>query len=217
MFTSIRRYRLQDPSVSDELMRRVDDDFAEEISAQPGFVSYEFIDCGDGEVMTVSIFREADEAEASRDLAKRWSDDNLADFDFTTGEALQGEILVSRAARDMLEPGHTEGPWKFASVRRYMMRSGDVRELMHVVDERFADRMARLGGFEAYHVIDCGRGEIVSVSLFRDQSTAEQSDEMALSFIRDELSGFGLERTEVVGGEVVVSRAMAELLEPAHA
>jgi hypothetical protein len=217
MFTSIRRYRLQDASASEELMRRVDDDFADEITAQPGFVSYEFVDCGDGEVMTVSIFREADEAEASRDLAKRWSEDNLGDFDFTTGDALHGEIMVSRAARDMLEPGHADSPRKFASIRRYMMRMSDVRELMHIVDERFADRMESLGGFEAYHVIDCGRGEIVSISLFRDQSTAEDSDEMALSFVRDDLSGFDLERTEVIGGEVVVSRAMAELLEPAHA
>ena len=52
MFASIRRYRLQDPSGLDELTRRVDDDFAEAISGQPGFVSYEFVDCGDGEVTT---------------------------------------------------------------------------------------------------------------------------------------------------------------------
>src|SRR5436190_15883160 len=48
MFTSIRHYRLQDPWGLDELTRRVDDDFAEAISGQPGFVSYEFAECGDG-------------------------------------------------------------------------------------------------------------------------------------------------------------------------
>ena len=46
---------------------------------------------------------------------------------------------------------------------------------------------------------------------------AEASDEWALEFVRRELGGFGVERTEVIGGEVVVSRAMAGLLEPAHA
>jgi hypothetical protein len=217
MYTSIRRYRLQDANATGELTRRVDDGFAEEISGQPGFVSYEFVDCGDGDVMTISIFREADQAEASRELARRWSEEWLADFDFTTGDALRGEILVSRAADDMLEPGHTDSPRKFASFRRYMLGRGDVRELMHIVDEGFADRVQGLDGFEAYHVADCGRGEIVSINLFRDQSMAEESDEMALAFVGDELSGFGLERTEVVGGEVVVSRAMADLLEPAHA
>ncbi|HYZ30356.1 MAG TPA: hypothetical protein VE570_14935, partial [Thermoleophilaceae bacterium] len=177
MFTSIRRYRARDPSRLDELTRRVDADFADRISAQPGFVSYEFLDCGDGEVMTISIFRDADEAEASRELARRWSLEKLADFAFMTAAPLRGEIPVSRAAREMLEPGHTDGPRKFASIRRYTMRGGDVGKLMHVIDERFADRIASLRGFDAYHVVDCGRGEIVAVSMFRDRSTAEDSDE----------------------------------------
>jgi hypothetical protein len=72
-------------------------------------------------------------------------------------------------------------------------------------------------GFEAYHALDCGRGEIVSISMFRDQTTAEESDDRALEFIRDELSAFDIERTDVLGGRVAVSRAIADLLEPAHA
>jgi hypothetical protein len=53
MFTSIRRYRLQDPVRTRRADATcVDDDFAEAISGQPGFVSYEFVDCSDGEVMT---------------------------------------------------------------------------------------------------------------------------------------------------------------------
>jgi hypothetical protein len=88
---------------------------------------------------------------------------------------------------------------------------------MHKVDEIFADRIERLGGFEAYHALDCGRGEIMSISLFRDQASAEASDDLALQFVGEELGDFDIERTEVIGGEVIVSRAMAELLEPAHA
>ena len=73
-----------------------------------------------------------------------------------------------------------------------------------------------MDGFEAYHALDCGGGEIVSISLLRDQAIAEASDEWALEFVRRGLGGFDIERTEVIGGEVVVSRAMATLLEPAH-
>jgi hypothetical protein len=36
-------------------------------------------------------------------------------------------------------------------------------------------------------------------------------------FVGEELSEFDIERTEVIGGEVIVSRALAEPLEPAHA
>jgi hypothetical protein len=201
----------------DELTRRVDEGFAEEIARRPGFVAYEFMDCGDGEVVTLSVFRDADEAEASREFARRWTEENLQDLEFSRLEPMRGEIDVSRAARDMLEPGHTGSARKFASMRRYRFRSGSVGELMHIVDEVFADEIEAMDGFEAYHALDCGGGEIVSISLFREQPVAEESDERALEFVRRELRDFGIERTEVIGGEVIVSRAMAMLLEPAHA
>jgi hypothetical protein len=216
MFASIRRYRMHKGSM-DELAGRVDEGFAEEIRTQPGFVSYEFVDCGDGEVMTISIFREAEGAAGSRDLARRWTDENLQDLEFARMGALDGEILVSRANEDMLEPGHVGTSRKFASVRQYALRGGSVAALMHKVDEIFANRIEGLDGFEAYHALDCGRGEILSISLFRDQAGAEASDDLALQFVGEELGEFDIERTEVVGGEVIVSRAMAELLEPAHA
>jgi hypothetical protein len=201
----------------DELARRVDEDFAEDIGRQPGFVAYEFMDCHDGEILTLSVFRDADQAEASRALAERWTAENLQDLEFHRFDAMRGEILVSRAARDMLEPGHTGSARKFASVRRYQLRTGSIDELMHIVDAAFADEIESMAGFEAYHALDCGRGEAVSISLFRDQAAAEESDDRALAFVREELGKFDLERTEVIGGEVVVSRAMAPLLEPAHA
>jgi hypothetical protein len=216
MFASIRRYRTREGSM-DELTSRVDVGFAEEICARPGFVSYEFIDCGDGEVMTISIFREAGGAADSREFAQRWTNENLQDLEFTRIGALAGEIMVSRAKEDMLEPGHVGAARKFASVRQYALRDASVAALMHKVDEIFADRIERLDGFEAYHALDCGRGEIISISLVRDQASAEISDDLALQFVGEELGEFDFERTEVTGGEVIVSRAMAELLEVAHA
>ena len=124
-----------------DLMRRVDGGFAEEISRRPGFCSYEALDCGDGEVVTISVFGEAGQAEASRELAQRWSDENLGDFGFTRLEALHGEILVSRAVEDVLEPAHAGASREFASIRRYMLRSGSTDELMHIVDETFAEQI----------------------------------------------------------------------------
>ena len=216
MFASIRRYRLQRGAM-DELTRRVDEGFAEDVGRRRGFVAYEFMDCGDGEIMTLSVFRDADQAEASREFAQRWTEENLHGLEFRRVEALRGEILVSRAARDMLEPGHSGSARKFARVRRYRLRSGSIGELMHIVDEVFADEIEAMDGFEAYHALDCGGGEIMSISLLRDRAAAEESDERAVEFVRRALGAFDIERTEVIGGEVVVSRAMAALLEPAHA
>ena len=216
MFASIRRYRLHQGSM-DDLMRRIDEDFAGQIGDQPGFVSYEALDCGDGEITTISVFRQREQAEGSRELAQRWSEENLGDLRFTRLEALHGEILVSRAVEDVLEPAHAGASREFASIRRYLLRSGSIDELMHIVDETFAEQICALPGFYAYHALDAGGGEILSISLFGDQTRAEESDELALAFTRERLGAFDIERTEVLGGKVMVSRALAEVLEPAHA
>jgi hypothetical protein len=167
--------------------------------------------------MTVSLFQDAEGADGSRELAQRWTQENLQDFEFTRLEALRGEVMVSRAAQDMLAPAHAGATDRFASVRRYRLRGGSIEDLAHKVDETFADRITEMDGFEAYHVVDCGAGEVMSISFFRDQATAEESDDRALEFVRSELGGFDIERTEIIGGEVAVTRAVEELLEPAHA
>lgn len=95
MFASVRRYRLTSGSLH-ELTRKVEEDFAEQLRAQPGFVSYHFMDCGENKVMTVSVFEHVHEAEASQDLAQRWTNENLTDFRFTRLESFRGEVLVSR-------------------------------------------------------------------------------------------------------------------------
>jgi hypothetical protein len=200
----------------DELTRRVDDGFANLISAEPGFVSYEFIDCGDGEIVTVSVFSEARQAESSRELAQRWSAESLQGFDFARLEVMRGEIDVSRASRDMLAPTHARDG-KFASLRHYVLRGDALHDVMRLADEVLADEIQALDGFDAYHVLDCGGGKILTISLFRDQEAAEQSDDLALRFVRERLDAYDIERTQIVGGEVAVSRAMAELLEPTHA
>jgi heme-degrading monooxygenase HmoA len=216
VFASIRRYRIHEGEI-DHLTSRVDTDFAEQISSRPGFVSYELIDCGDREVMTISIFGAEGEADASRELAQRWTEEALADFDLARTEALRGEVMVSRAARNMLEPSHAGRAGRFCSFRRYALRGGSTDEMMHIVDTTLAEDLEQMDGFEAYHVLDCGHGEIVSLTLCRDQAAAEHSDELALRFVLGELGAFDIERTEARGGHVAVSRAMARLLEPAHA
>src|SRR5262249_56676336 len=81
MFASMRRYRLERGTMAD-LSRAIDEDFAEQLAAQPGFVSYEFLDCGLGEFMTFSIFTTLEQAEASRELARRWAEEHHDAVDF---------------------------------------------------------------------------------------------------------------------------------------
>jgi hypothetical protein len=105
MYASVRCYRLGGGSV-DELMHRVDEDFAPKLSDEPGFEAYQAIDCGDGRIVSVTIFRDENGCERSNELAADWVKERLGDFDITRTDLFQGEVMVSRAAADMLEPVH---------------------------------------------------------------------------------------------------------------
>jgi hypothetical protein len=90
-------------------------------------------------------------------------------------------------------------------------------ELMRRVDDGFAEEISRRPRFCWYEALDCGDGEVVTISVFGEQAQAEESDDLALSSVREKLGAFDIERTEVLGGRVMVSRAQAGVLEPAHA
>jgi hypothetical protein len=216
MFASMRRYRLQPESLA-EFTRRVDESFADEIAAQPGFVSYELIDCGGGDLFTLSIFLEPGQAEASRELARRWTEDSLQDIEHTRYDAIHGESVVSRAAPGMLEPVHVGDARKCVSIRYYRLRSGSVGRLLHQVDQDFADRMRAMEGFEAAHLLDCGDGEVLWISVLHDGDALAEADERVARFMREELADFRPQQVVAIRGDVAVSRAHAGLLEPTHA
>jgi hypothetical protein len=206
MFASIRCYFVHRVTTAD-LVRRIDGDFVPQLGARPGFVSYDFIDGGGGEAMSISAFRNAAEAEASRELARRWSEEHLQDLELTITEALHGEIVIRRTAPRLTAPDREAMRTSHARVRRYRASTGDVGELLHRVDDSFADRVAALDGFLGYRVVDCGGGELVSISVFRDAPTAAASDELAAQFVDQELGSIRVDRTDIVGGgPVVISR-----------
>ena len=105
----------------------------------------------------------------------------------------------------------------FCSIRKYRMDPARVDELMHRVDEGFDEDLGREPGFVAYQVLDGGNGEIVTVTIVRDREGTENSVSAAAAWVRDNLSDVEIERTDAFMGEAKVSRAIAEMLEPAHA
>jgi quinol monooxygenase YgiN len=102
---SIRTYRVNKGSI-DEALHRVDRDLAEAFVQEPGFIAYQVARTGDRTVAAVSLFAEADQAETSNDLAAQWVADELTDFDVERLGVIGGEVMVSRAIADVLEPAH---------------------------------------------------------------------------------------------------------------
>lgn len=212
MFVSIRCYFVHKVPAR-ELAELVDQDFADRISAQPGFVSYEFLDGGQGEAMTISAFQEAVQAEDSRALARRWVDERLSDFELTTTETVRGQIKLIHATAARPPSAHPGAPTGFAAVRRYRLAYGSVEKLVKRAEE-FAWLLETLPEFYSYQVMDCGDGDIIAVSRFRERASAEQSDELAARFARNELQGFDLKRNEWLGGGVILVSREADAAPP---
>ena len=105
MYASIRTYRFASGSI-DDLMHRVDRDFADALSQEPGFVGYQVVATGDDTLMSISMFRSKEEAERSNEIAAQWVTEDLAEFAVERMGAITGEVMVSRAREAMLEPAH---------------------------------------------------------------------------------------------------------------
>jgi hypothetical protein len=104
----------------------------------------------------------------------------------------------------------------YASIRRYRMGAGSIDDAMHLADTEFADRLSEEPGFVDYQVVAAGDDTIVSMTIFEDEEQCLASNDMAAEFVREHLAPFEIERLDVFGGEVMVSRAAEKVLEPAH-
>jgi hypothetical protein len=105
----------------------------------------------------------------------------------------------------------------FASVRRYRLRSGSIDDLLHLVDTDFAESVQEMDGFLEYQVLECGNGEIITITTFKDRRSAEESMGMAADWVHDTLARkFDLARLEGFVGEVAISRASEDVTVPAR-
>jgi len=102
-------------------------------------------------------------------------------------------------------------------IRRYHLDDGDIDEVMHRVDAGFADKIAREPGFIAYECLKSGSDGVTTISTFTDVDGCDRSMELAAAFVRDELSDMKLSFIDALHGDVAVSRADREVLQPAHA
>ena len=104
----------------------------------------------------------------------------------------------------------------YASLRTYRIGSGSVEAVMRRVERDFAEAVSQEPGFLAYHAVDTGNDMVMTISLFHDRKQAEASNELAAQWVAEELSDLNVTRVGVIGGQAMVSRASAEILELAQ-
>ena len=101
----------------------------------------------------------------------------------------------------------------YASLRHYKMGAGSIDSLMHRVEKEFAPALGQEPGFVFYFALDTGSDTVQTISVFHDMNSAFRSNELSAEYVRENLAEFELTRTDVVAGEVLVSRLSPDLLD----
>jgi hypothetical protein len=105
MYASVRTYRCRPEDVP-ELLRRVDTEFAPMVKEEPGFLAYQVIDCGDGDVLSITEFDNREGVHRSVHMAAQWVAERLSDLVVVRTSARAGEVNISAAGSGVLEPAH---------------------------------------------------------------------------------------------------------------
>lgn len=91
-YAVIRRYRF-DPENSEEIARRIRDVFVHMLRMTPGFKDYYWIDNGEGEGASFTLFRDKEGAEESVRIAANFVKQHLEGL-LGKPEIIQGEVRV---------------------------------------------------------------------------------------------------------------------------
>ncbi len=94
----------------------------------------------------------------------------------------------------------------FAAIRYYRAEPPSIDEVVRRVQEDFVPLIRDMQGFVSYFIIVPSEreDEIVSVSVFEDQQSAEESNQKAAEWVAKNLSELLQPTPEFAGGQVVV-------------
>jgi hypothetical protein len=102
----------------------------------------------------------------------------------------------------------------YATIRRYTPKGGTltktkIEELAHRIEQGFLPIMQEVPGFHCYYVLGAGEKELVTVSIFENQSGAQESNRRAAEFVRNDPLKDLLGSPEVVEGDLLITKEAA--------
>src|ERR1700757_1294488 len=93
----------------------------------------------------------------------------------------------------------------FAIVRKFNLRRGSAPEVARRGNESLVPLLRKLPGFRNYYLFDGGPDVLVSIRIFDNADEALASNELAATWIRDNVLEFTKGMPQVMAGEVVVT------------
>lgn len=94
MYAAIRRGKAKPGASVNEVARRIQEGQVPLFRNLPGFVAYSFVNLGNDEGMSITIFETKEAAEEANRLAVDWARQNLADHTPAPPQTSEGEVLI---------------------------------------------------------------------------------------------------------------------------
>ncbi len=93
----------------------------------------------------------------------------------------------------------------YATLRRVKINPGAADEIRQRVEAAFVPLVSNLSGFVAFYLIDQGE-TMATFSVFADQAVAEQANQQAAAWVRENLAGLIAGPLELGIGEVAIHK-----------
>ena len=94
----------------------------------------------------------------------------------------------------------------YATIRRYDGVT-NASEAIRRVNEGFIQIISEIPGFAAFYLVVAGGGGMISVSVFQDRASAEESNARASDYVRENLVSVLPNPPQISAGEVVAHTA----------
>ena len=103
----------------------------------------------------------------------------------------------------------------YATIRRYTPKTPSsqetIEDLKHRIENGFLPIIQEVRGFHTYGAVNAGNGEIVTISIFEDQTGAAESTRRAAEFVQKDPMRDQLGKPEVLEGELLLLKEAAVL------
>lgn len=70
------------------------------------------------------------------------------------------------------------------AIRRYTGDPSKVSELKSRIESQFVPDLMKIPGFRAYYVVDCGGGNVATISVFETAAGERESTREAVEFVK---------------------------------
>ena len=95
----------------------------------------------------------------------------------------------------------------YTSIRRYNITGAEtVEEITRHVNEGFVPIISQTPGFVAYYLVDAGDNVVATISVFDEQSGAEESNRRAADWVQQNLAHNVSGAPQVTAGQVALHK-----------